>query len=219
MRPLRLLLTVAAATTVAGCVTKDESSETLPPLVTGAVTESTDSVAESAAADAETFATPLSVEPTVPQVAATSSTLEPRPVGDWDDAKFDVGRITGTTEVGEFPAILFDRYSYQDPQAGAIDASGFREEPVRFWWVDEPFFNQSTNVRRFVLAPDVEVLVLSDAGESEACTSPPPANLPRPTWTLVELSFLDSENATQAFASLTYTQNGLVERIRFTRGC
>jgi hypothetical protein len=217
----RLLLTGALALTLVGCVSESSSPETLPPLVTGnTVASPVPEISQPpTGTDSETFATPLSVEPTVSIGVTPSSTLARRPVGDWDSARFDVGRITGMTTIDDFPAIQFDRYSYQDPQAGPIDASGFDEEPVVYWWVEEPFVNQSTTVRRFVLAPEVEVLVLADTGEDEACTTPRPDRLPRPTWTTMEMSFLETDNATQAYASLTYSDDGLVERVRFTRGC
>jgi hypothetical protein len=222
MTGLRLFVAGALVVMVTGCVSESNSTETLPPLVsrdTTALSSEPEVSAPPIGTESETFATPLSVEPTVSLGASPSSTLTPRPVGDWDDARFDVGRIAGMTKIDEFPAIRFDRYSYQDPQSGPIDATGFDNEPVKYWWTNEPFVNQSTTVRRFVLAPDVEVLVLADAGEDRACTTPQPDPLPPPTWTTVQPSFLDTENATQAFASLTYSEDGLVEQVRFTRGC
>jgi hypothetical protein len=217
MRVRRVLLVgPVVVIAITGCADDDKSDETLAPLV------SPSTLAGAAAPDdsaGETFATPLSVEPTAPPIDASSSTLEPLPVADWDGAAFDVGRITGTTEVDDHPAILFDRYSYDDPQRGAVDATGFTDEPVQFWWVTEPYFNISSSVRRFVLAPDVRVLVLSDAGADRACVEPQPDPLPEPTWSPVETSFIASPNAATAFATLVYSDAGLVEQIRFTSGC
>ena len=127
MSALRLLVAGALVLTVTGCVSESNSTETLPPLVSRDTTTLSEPEASAPpiGTDSETFATPLSVEPTVSLGASPSSTLARRPVGDWDDARFDVGRIAGMTKIDDFPAIRFDRYSYQDPQSGPIDATGF----------------------------------------------------------------------------------------------
>jgi hypothetical protein len=68
-----------------------------------------------------------------------------------------------------------------------------------------------------VLADSVEVLVLSDDGADRACNGTGPA--PSPTWVPVGVSYLDQPAATEDIASLTYSADGQVSRIRFTHGC
>ena len=77
--------------------------------------------------------------------------------------------------------IGFDRYSFVDPQRGTIDAAGFEEEPVAAWWRTSPYTNVRVLARTFVLDPDVEILVLDEAGRAGACGDPPPSTPPGPS--------------------------------------
>jgi hypothetical protein len=145
------------------------------------------------------------------------TTVVPELVGDWDGAEFDVGVIQQVGELGGYRTIDFDRYSYEDPERGVVDASGFTEEPIAYWWSESPFVNVQEQLRTFILADDVEVLVLSDDGADRACAGTGPR--PSPTWVPAGVSYLDQPAATEDIASLTYSDAGQVTRIRFTHGC
>ncbi len=150
---------------------------------------------------------------------AATSTSVATPIGDWDGARFDAGTITTLSTAGTSRTIGFDRYSFSDPAVGTIDAAAFDEEPLAGWWRTSPFSNVRTQVRTFVLDPDVEVLVIDPAGRASACAGPPPANPPTPTWKPADLEALEDPAYVGAIATLTYSPTGQVARIRFTQGC
>jgi len=152
-------------------------------------------------------------------VQAPTTTLAPQPVGDWDGARFDFGRVVDDDEDGIYRTIEFDRYSYQHPMIGLVDAAGFIEEPLPVWWTTEPYVNNNPSTRRFVLAPNAEILQLSEEGEDVACADPPPAAPPAPVWQGVDVSFLDTRAARNSIAIVTYAPSGAITRLRFTRGC
>ncbi len=170
---------------------------------------------------------PISGGTTPPPTEAASTPSEatspaetagvPELVGDWDGAEYDVGVIQQVGELSGYRTIDFDRYSYEDPELGVVDASAFTEEPIAYWWAESPFLNVQEQLRTFILADDVEVLVLSDDGADQACDGTGPG--PSPTWVPVGVSYLDQPGATEDIASLTYSADGQVTRIRFTHGC
>jgi hypothetical protein len=188
------------------CAESDDAGDTLAPLpVSGptppvVVTTSTRGASSPAAT-----------------VASTVDTDAPELVGDWDGAEFDVGVIQQVGELSGYQTIDFDRYSYEDPELGVTDASAFTEEPIAYWWTESPFVNVQEQLRTFILADDVEVLVLSDDGVDQACDGAGPE--PSPTWVPVGVSYLDQPAATEDIASLAYSADGQVTRIRFTHGC
>ncbi len=201
---------LAALAGVAACSSDDDASDTLAPLPI--------SVAVTTRAESST------TSPTSPTAGSTGTLTLPSPVtegrtlvGDWDGAEFDVGVIHEVGELGGYETIDFDRYSYRDPERGVIDAAGFVEEPIAYGWTESPFVNVQEQLRTFVLADDVEVLVLGGAAAGRSCRDRRP--LPSADWIPVGVAFLDQPAATDDVASLTYSDEGLVTRIRFTRGC
>jgi hypothetical protein len=196
---------VALVALVAACSDSDRAGDTLVPLpVSGATTPPPTSAAVS---------TPSST----PSSSPTVSTEVPQLVGDWDGAEFDAGVIKNVGELGGYRTIDFDRYSYQDPQRGVTDATDFSEEPIEYAWKESPFVNIQEQLRTFVLADDVEVLVLGGEAADRPCESPGPR--PSPTWVPVGVSYLDQAPASEDIATLTYSDTGQVTRIRFTHGC
>jgi hypothetical protein len=192
------------AVTVTACAQSRSGGDTLAPLPISGDTTPPPSATVAASTPTGT---------TLP--ASTTAPLEL--VGDWDGAEYDVGVIHEVGQLGDYRTIDFDRYSYEDPELGVLDASGFTEEPIAYWWTESPFVNVQEQLRTFVLADSVEVLVLSDDGADRACNGTGPA--PSPTWVPVGVSYLDQPAATEDIASLTYSADGQVSRIRFTHGC
>jgi hypothetical protein len=196
------LLSVATA----ACAESDDAGDTLAPLPVSGPTPPPVVV---------TTATPFASVPAA-TVASTFDTDVPDLVGDWDGAAFDVGVIDRVGELGGYRTIEFDRYSYRDPERGVIDAAAFTAEPIVYSWRMSPFVNVQEQLRTFVLAGDVELLVLGgDAAEPCRGRGPPP----RPDWISVDSSYLDLPAATEDIASLTYSPGGQVVRVRFTHGC
>ncbi len=203
--PVRRLLAAGLATAAAvGCGGSDDADDTLAPLPVSGPTPPPVVVATSA---------PSASSPDT--ASLTSATEGPLLVGDWDGAEFDVGVIDRVGELGGYRTIEFDRYSYDDPERGVIDASAFDEEPIAYGWTESPFINIQQQLRTFVVAEDVEVLVPGDDSAGRGCAGPPA----QPAWLAVEPSYLDLPAATEDIASLTYSPDGEVVRIRFTRGC
>jgi hypothetical protein len=206
---------VLAAVSVLGaaaCADSDESSDTLPPLPVSLPV----SLPSTTAAVSITSASPTTAF-IFGSGSSTEVTGEATLVGDWDGAEFDVGVVADVGELGGYRTIEFDRYSFRDPERGVIDAAGFVEEPIAYGWTESPFVNVREQLRTFVLADDVEVLLLSGAAAGRSCLDRRP--LPSAEWVDVGVSFLDQPAATDDIASLTYSEDGQVTRIRFTRGC
>jgi hypothetical protein len=184
-----------------------ETADTLAPLPIPSTTSTT------------LAPTTTTIPATAPTAPAPTTTLADQPVGDWDGAQYDFGRVVDDGDIDDiYRTIEFDRYSYEHPTLGLVDAAGFREEPITYWWLDEPFVNNNPSTREFVLAPSAELLVLSEEGEEEACADPPPTQLPPPVWEGVDISFLDTRAARRSMAIVTYAPTGAITRIRFTTG-
>ena len=148
------------------------------------------------------------------------ATDAPQLVGDWDGAEFDVGVIDRVGELGGYRTIEFDRYSYRDPKRGVTDATGFVEEPIAYGWRDSPFVNIQEQLRTFVLADDVEVLVLTDGAGRRAAVpgSGSCAEARRGSrWSRRRTSTCPGRPTTSPASP--YSDDGQVVRIRFTRGC
>jgi hypothetical protein len=136
--------------------------------------------------------------------------------GDWDGATFDVGKVSARTKVGTQEAISFDRWSYTAPDGTLADGTHLKTEPAIGWWQTTPFSNVQVRNRTFVLAPNVQVMTLDEAGRAAACTTPPPPT-PAVTWKPSDLSALGADP--DAMDVLTYSTTGEVTRIRITHGC
>jgi hypothetical protein len=165
-----------------------------------------------------TVTTSATTTTTVP-MTTTSAGSATAPAGDWDGARFDAGTISALTKVGALDAISFDRWSYTAPDGSRTDAPHLAAEPVVAWWRTSPFANVQVRNRTFVLAPDVEVLVVDPAGQAAACADPPPAAPPAPSWTTADVAALSDPANAGMIATLTYSDSGQVTRIRITRGC
>jgi hypothetical protein len=156
---------------------------------------------------------------TVPTTGTTGSGENGGPTGDWDGARFDVGTVSALTKVGVLDAISFDRWSYSAPDGSRSDAPRLAAEPVVAWWRTSPFANVQVRNRTFVLARDVEVLVVDPAGRAAACADPPPTSSPEPSWGTADVAALSDPANADMIATLTYSATGQVTRIRLTRGC
>ena len=208
-RRKRAGLALAVATVAAtGCAADDETGDTLAPLPVPSVV-------------ATTIAPTTVVAPPTIAPSTVETTVADQPVGEWDGARFDAGRIQDVDEDDIYTSIDLDRVSFLDPELGfLVDAAGFAEEPIAYWWTEEsPYQNNQPNTREFVLTPNVELLVLGEDGEERACGEPPPIAVPEPVWEGVDISFLRTGEASRSVALLTYAPNGAVTRVRFTRGC
>jgi hypothetical protein len=194
----------------AGCVEESGSDATLAPLPIPPIGATTTTVAA---------AVTTTTAPAATTAVAPTTTLAAQPVGEWDGAQFDIGKIVGDGEEDIYRTIELDRYSYQDPTIGLVDAAGLTYEPLPYWWTESPFVNNNPATRVFVLAPNVELLTLDPSGNDAACTNPPPVPLPEPQWIGVDISFLDTGAARRSIAVISYAPTGPITRIRFTHGC
>jgi hypothetical protein len=198
---------------VAACSGGGRASETLEPLPIEGGTPAPPPTAPPPPST-DFVASPATVTTTTRAPASV-----PAPFGEWDGAQFDVGVIETVSENSGYTVIGFDRYSFNDPELGTIDAVAFEDEPVAAWWRTSPYTNVRVLARTFVLDPDVEILVLSESGRQQACAEPPPATAPEPAWEEAGVELLDDPAASGRIAILTYSSTGQVTRIRFTAGC
>jgi len=210
----RLLLAVGIVASGSACAGDDD--DTLAPLpiepIAGGTVTPTGGTMPLAATGRPSTTTARRVD--APVGSAASSV----PVADWDGARFDVGVIEAVSTSGAYTTIELDRWSYTGPDGGTLDADALDAEPVVGWWQDTPFANVRVQTRMFVLAPDVELLTLDPRGRRAACADPPPADPPVLAWVASGTSGLGSMT-TDDIAVLTYSDAGLVTRIRLTRGC
>jgi hypothetical protein len=211
VRPGIAVVLVAAVAALAAC-SGGGGGDTLQPIPIQGGTAAAPTVAVTATMSTTTTTVPVTA-------AVTGSVAGGGPVGDWDGARFDVGTISGLTKVGALDAISFDRWSYTAPDGSRTDAPHLAAEPVVAWWRSSPFANVQVRNRTFVLAPDVEVLVVAPAGRDAACADPPPAVTPAPSWDTADLAALSDPDNAGTIATLTYSDSGQVTRIRLTRGC
>ncbi len=218
----RLLLVAAVVVTFGACASSGDD-DTLQPLPIAGGTVATTPGPSVPATLAPTATTPGGLPlPTAAPAAAstttTTTTVASAPTGDWDGADFDVGTIMAVSTLGAYSTIELDRLSYTGPDGRTVDATGLRAEPIVAWWRTSPFSNVRVQTRTFVLAPDVDVLTLDPSGRAAACSDPPPAVAPEPGWLESGPSALATLTAADV-AVLTYAADGLVARIRLTRGC
>ena len=151
-------------------------------------------------------------------IADPSASATPdAPTGDRDGTRLDVGTIESVATLGAYTTIALDRWSYTGPDGATVDAGDLEAEPVDAWWRTSPFSNVRVQTRTFVLAPDVEVLTLDPAGRAAACAATAPARPPAPEWTASGTSALGATAGDMAL--LTFSDSGLVSRLRLTRGC
>ena len=139
----------------------------------------------------------------------------PRPGGgEWDGARFDVGVIDTVSELGGYVTIGFDRFSYVDPQRGTIDAAGFEEGTGDHVVAHtSPYANVRVLPRTFVLDPDVEILVLDEAGAGRPRLRRPTAvdaTGPIRLAHQADLDLLDDPAAAGRIATLTYSPTGQI---------
>lgn len=150
--------------------------------------------------------------------ASTASTA-PGPVdtGDWDGTRFDIGIVDriDRTEDGR-TLVVFDRVQLET-EDGRKEAAAFDEEPIVYGNTDYPFVNENTRLRTYVVAPDVEVLVLDNPRAVCPGGDADPAD---PVWrpTTVDAAVDTSVWSDFQQVSLTFS-GGLVARIRFSTGC
>ncbi len=176
---VRLLRAVLAVGLLAGAgCSSGDNEDTLQPLPIEGGTAAPAATSTAPNAATTTAATPNVVPPpgattttsTTTTVLATTTTVDA--AGDWDGARFDVGTISALTKVGTLDAIALDRLSYDAPDGSRLDALTLQSEPTVAWWRTSPFVNVQVRDRTFVLAPDVEVLVVDPAGRAPACADP-----------------------------------------------
>jgi hypothetical protein len=200
---------VAVAVLLAGCSSGDDETTLQPLPIQGGT----------AAASPTILVTAPPTAPSTSTTTAVPGSVAADADGDWDGARFDVGTVSARTKVGALDAISFDRLTYHAPDGTSYDASNLASEPLVAWWRTSPFTNVQVRDRTFVLAPGVEVLVVDPAGRAAACTDPPPAAPPAPSWKPADVSALSDPANAGDIASLTYSATGQVVRIRLTRGC
>ena len=209
---------LALALVVVACSCASDDDDTLQPLpIEGGTVAPIEETGPALAAPPSTTPGGLPL-PTGDPAATGTAAVEQAPTGDWDGARFDVGTIDSVSALGAYSAIELDRWSYTRPDGTTVDAGGLDDEPVVAWWTTSPFSNVRVQTRTFVLAPDVEVLTLDPAGRSAACAGPPTADPPDPEWITSGTSALGTMTPGD-MAVVTYSDEGLVTRIRLTRGC
>jgi hypothetical protein len=144
---------------------------------------------------------------------ASTSPDPPTPESDWvPGLQYNLGVVDGVTDIDGHPAITYDQVKLASG-GGFLEGTGFSEEPVVAWWPEQRIENISSRERTFLLAPDVEVLRLDTDREAEACAAAD-GSVP-PTWERID----DVTSGVHEYASLTFSDSGLVERIRFTHPC
>ena len=145
---------------------------------------------------------------------AISRLRSPPPVGDWQEGlAYNFGVVTDVIEVEGHDAVTFDQVRLaSEDWTGFRESTTFEAEPVVAWWPPSQVVNMNPLVRTFVLADDVESLAL-DTTVGDACSVTDGSV--DATWERIA----DVSAGVGQYASLTFSDAGLVERIRFTAPC
>lgn len=147
----------------------------------------------------------------------TSTTSVAKDVRDWDGVRFDVGILhrIDRTEDG-LTLIVFDRVQLETV-SGRKEGKDFTTEPIVVGNTDNPFVNESKRLRTYVAAPDMEVLVIANLGQ----TCDLEGNDAEPRWeqTSVDRTVGDRLWERHGQVSLTFTPDGHVLRLRLASGC
>jgi hypothetical protein len=149
-------------------------------------------------------------------VATTSTTLRADRL-DWDGVRFDYGILDriDRTEDGR-TIVVFDRGQLPGGTENT-EAADLTEEPVVVGNTDLGMVNDSTRLRRYVAARDVEVLRIANLRRT--CADLEDAEEPR--WERITVDdVIENDLAAELQqVSLTFDGDGLVRRIRLSSSC
>jgi hypothetical protein len=187
---------VAAALLAGACADQDE--QTAPGTSTSSSTSTTSTTATSTS------------------VATTSTALRADRL-DWDGVRFDYGILDriDRTEDGR-TIVVFDRGQLPGGTDNT-EAADLTEEPVVVGNTDLGMVNDSTRLRSYVAARDVEVLRIANLRRT--CADLEDAEEPRWERITVDDVIEDDLAAELQQVSLTFDGDGLVRRIRLSSGC
>lgn len=151
--------------------------------------------------------------------STTTAVSIPEGAEDWDGTRYDVGIVDRIDRLEDGRTIVvFDRVQLET-EDGRKEAAAFDEEPIVYGNTDQPFVNENTRLRRYVVSPQVEVLVLGN--QREVCpggdADPQPA-----MWdgSSVDAAVDGSLWERYQQVSLTFdAATGHVTRIRFSTAC
>ena len=136
---------------------------------------------------------------------------------DWDDARFDFGRIERVHREDDELLVDFDRTQLVTDGGGRASGPDFTEEPVVVGNTDEPTVNENRRLRTYAVRPDAEVLVIDNLFDTCSDSEQPAP----PRWRRLRLDELTGSHlwADYTQVSLTFDPDGLVMRVRLSRGC
>lgn len=143
----------------------------------------------------------------------------PVDVLDWDGVKYDYGQIVGASTTGAHgPMIEFDRWQVYLGGGEPVDATSMTSEPIVAGNHDMPGVNTNPRIRRYRVAPDVQLLLLANV---EQICDDMSGTVP-PEWTPFMMADLDSRavpGIEQPQTALTFDATGQVTRIRVSSSC
>jgi hypothetical protein len=145
----------------------------------------------------------------------TSVASSPGDVGDYEGQRFDFGAITLAESVDGAVWIEFNRQQLYREDGTLVSGTQLTEEPVLYGSTDVPYVDDSPKLRRFVLAPDAEVLQIE---QPIPCASEPDQR--PPIWTSHGPdALLTGAWRTRAMDSLTFGVDGRITRVRLSAAC
>lgn len=136
---------------------------------------------------------------------------------DWDGVRHDIGIVDRIDRLEDGRTIVvFDRVQLIT-EDGEKEAAELDEEPIVYGNTDVAFVNENRRLRRYVAAPDVEVLLLANLRETCSDRQDPSA----PRWERVTVDAAVDRSLWRDFqqVALTFDGAGRVTRVRFSSSC
>jgi len=196
------------ATSVTGCGGSDGTVTGPVPTVALATSTTTSTVSPDSAEDP----VPSSTEPKsdAPEIERRATDA-----GDYDGQLYDFGAITEVNRTGSSVEVIFNRQQLYTDGGKLQSGSQFSQEPIVYGNTDVPYVDDSTKTRRFVLAPDAQVLRIADP---IPCASD--EIIADPVWANTGVDALVAGNWKDRLEdTLSFRSDGLVDQVRLSSGC
>jgi|GEM_PF-4922626 len=165
-----------------------------------------------------------------PAAAVSPRTATPKPPLDWDGTHWDAGNVVGVTQEGGEWVVTFDRYGLYGDGDGLKEAKQLTREPLVYANSDYPYVNQNPKLRRYLLAPNAQVLEIANTHEiCRARFAQPPQKPEAPRFVPVDVAKLVATSKRGDLAApgltargqdaLTFDGSGRITRMVFSGGC
>lgn len=201
-----LCLSAGSVTSCGGSSSADATP--VPTVALATSTASTSTVSRHSVEDVGPSSTePKSDSPKVERRATDA--------GDYEGQLYDFGAITEVRRAGSSVELIFNRQQLYTDGGKLKSGSQFTQEPIVYGNTDVPYVDDSAKTRRFVMAPDAQVLRIADP---IPCASD--QIIADPVWVNTGVDQLVAGNWKNRLEdTLSFRSDGLVDQVRLSSGC